>query len=447
MVVSGKLRNDPHQRQTVALLQSLYRELLAYNPPVLPPPKVEKKRVMAEVGNDAGREKILSPDFAWIDQNEQTVFGMFKSLFESKAAADSVSYGPKGLYLFGDVGTGKTMVMDLFYKTIPIERKRRVHFHAFMQDTHKRIHQLRVHEGITEAWLLCFDELQVTDITDAMILRRLFSELFKRGVVTVMTSNRHPNELYQNGIQRASFLPAIDLLKERCVVHSLNSGIDYRRQGKHISIGLDAAACICPHSPLDIETDDMIRRLFNDLRGSTPGKCLEARELSFWGRKLIVREAAGRIAKIPFKQLCGEAHSAADYLELVKHFDTILLTDIPGMTLAHRNEARRFITLIDAMYENKIRLVATMESNLLDLFSGEPHTNELGQQEYHGMQSAERLLMDDLKLTTEQLTSSMFTGAEEVFAFQRAVSRLIEMQTHAWVGDDLAKAIDKVTAA
>ncbi|KAL2919767.1 ATPase [Polyrhizophydium stewartii] len=441
LVSEGRLREDAHQRKTVGVLQALFDELANYSPPVLPPPKVEKRKAMADVGSDAGRDRIKSPDFAWIEENEKTVFGMFKSLFDRRESGDAELLGPRGLYLFGDVGTGKTMIMDLFYKTIDIQRKRRVHFHAFMQDTHKRIHQLRVHEGITsdpipliaselasEAWLLCFDELQVTDITDAMILRRLFSELFKRGVVMVTTSNRHPDDLYQNGIQRKSFLPAIDLLKERCKVHSLNSGIDYRKQ--------DHQRVDTYLWPLNIETDDVMRRLFNEIRGKTPS---QPKELSFWGRTMTIREAAGRVAKVPFKQLCGEPHSAADYLELVKHFDVLILTDVPAMTVAHRNEARRFITLIDALYENKIKLVASFEVPLFELFSGEPHDAEVGT-----IDDSHRMLMDDLKLSAENLTSTIFTGAEEVFAFQRAVSRLVEMQTHGWVGSALERALAKL---
>ncbi|KAI8592929.1 AFG1-like ATPase-domain-containing protein [Geranomyces variabilis] len=407
LIKSGSLRPDPQQEATVALLHTLYENVMAYDPPPLQEPEIDPDATRP-LHEHKGRDDIESPDFAW-------------------------RRGPDGLYLYGSVGTGKTMVMDLFYNSTNIDRKRRVHFHAFMQDVHRRIHQLRIDKGVTydplpiiateltnEAWLLCFDELQVTDITDAMILRRLFDELFKRGMVMITTSNRHPDELYQNGIQRASFLPTIALLKERCRVHSLNSGIDYRKEAKHSVSYSD--------SPLNNATKHHVDAIFKKL---TEGQKVEPRSLGFLGRTLEIAETADGIARMTFQQICGEPHSAADYLEVVNNFHTIILTDIPRMTLSHRNEARRFITFIDTMYENKTRLLISAETDLANLFTGDDD----GQGSGYG--AGERLLMDDLKLTTEHLTSSIFTGSEEVFAFQRAISRLVEMQSLQWLGPEL----------
>jgi protein AFG1 len=314
---------------------------------------------------------------------------------------------PTSLYIHGNVGTGKTMVMDLFYSTLPIARKRRVHFHAFMLDVHSQIHTLKKKTDDALTWIadaiakesqvLCFDELQVTDIADAMILRRLFADLFARGVILVTTSNRHPTDLYKNGIQRQSFVPCIDLLMKRCEVLSLDSGTDYRNvDSKHTT-----CQPVFLH-PINNDTQHTIGAITHKL---THDKPLTPLTLRFLGRSLLIRKQADGVACMGFSDLCDSPLSAADYLELVKHFHTIVLTGIPAMSLHHRAQARRFITLIDAMYESKTTLVASAETPLMDIFN----------------------------------TAQPFAGQdEEAFAFKRAISRLVQMQSRDWVNKELA---------
>ncbi|KAI8988230.1 ATPase [Mycotypha africana] len=336
---------------------------------------------------------------------------------------------PKSLYVYGDVGTGKTMVMDLFFDTLPIARKRRVHFHAFMLDVHRRIHQIKTQypglanpiapiaeDLVRDAYVLCFDEFQVTDIADAMILRNLFVELFHRGVVLVTTSNRHPTELYKNGIQRASFLPCIDLLMNRCDVLCLDSGTDYRK--------MQRAQSHVYFYPLNGETEKQVDNITNIL---THGKKMEPKHLHFLSRTLTIPQQVDGVAKMRFADVCAQPLSAADYLEIVKNFHTVILTDIPRMTMKHRAEARRFITFIDAMYESHVTLVASGDSNIMEIFNAEEGKEHL-ENEMSAMRDA---------LNVSDVSSPLFNGQEEAFAFQRALSRLIQMQSKDWVCSEL----------
>ncbi|KAF9238772.1 AFG1-like ATPase [Melanogaster broomeanus] len=310
---------------------------------------------------------------------------------------------PKGLYLYGDVGTGKDYahgpLLPLF-TTI------------YNSDLAK------------EAYVLCFDEFQVTDIADAMILRRLFEGLLKYGVVCVITSNRHPDDLYKNGIQRSSFIPAIELLKTHFQVTDLDSGTDYRR--------IPRALSHVYYHPLTPENQAEIDKIFDSL--TSPPSSLELnvdpvianRPITTFGRTLHVPLSTSCVARFTFDELCDRPLSAADYLEITKTFGTVFVTDVKKMGVSRKDVARRFITFIDACYESKTKLFISSEVPIYQVFSDEGSSK--GEISDHM-----RSVMDDLGLPPEVVgASSMFTGEEEVFAFARACSRLVQMGSQEW---------------
>lgn len=297
----------------------------------------------------------------------------------------------KGLYLWGGVGRGKSMMMDLFFETAPEPRKRRVHFHAFMQEVHSALHEARK-SGVDDAIkpvaddiaagvrLLCFDEMQITDITDAMIVGRLFESLFASGVVIVTTSNRVPDDLYRNGLNRDLFVPFIELLKDRLTVHELASETDYRQdrlQGEQVYF-----------SPANAVAKAKISDIWHSLTGGEAAPLT----LRVKGRDVLLPEFRNGIARASFFDLCGQPLGAGDYLAIAEKVRVLILENIPCLSRDNFNEAKRFVTLIDALYEANVRLICSA--------AAEP----------------ERLYLE----------------GEGVFEFERTASRLREMQAADW---------------
>jgi cell division protein ZapE len=266
---------------------------------------------------------------------------------------------PKGLYLWGNVGRGKTMLMDLFFADAPEPKKLRIHFNAFMTGIHARIHALRGQPGIEDpiapaaraivrdVRLLCFDEFQVTDVADAMILGRLFEQFFAAGMVIVATSNTPPERLYEGGLNRQLFLPFIALIQARMEVLTLNGPLDYRLQQMQ---AIDTYL-----TPLDARADAAMEANWRKLAGG-PGK---PARLDVLGRTLQVPRAGRGAARFSFDDLCARPLGAADYLAIARDFHTIFIDHIPRLTPEKRNEARRFTLLIDTLYDQGVKLVCS----------------------------------------------------------------------------------------
>ncbi|SDE57091.1 cell division protein ZapE [Paracoccus isoporae] len=310
--------------------------------------------------------------------------------------AEPAPQGTRGLYLWGGVGRGKSMLMDMVMEAADIRAKRRVHFHAFMQEIQAGLNEARkrgesdairpvANDVADHAQLLCFDEMQITDIADAMIVGRLFQVLFERGVCIVTTSNRAPDELYKNGLNRHRFLPFIDLIRDRMDVHALDSENDHR-QGR--AGGDQVWFC-----PLNRETHAALEAVWAEL---TDGREVAPLLLEVQGRKVEIPAHADRMGRAGFWDLCARALGPADYLALAEAVDLLVIEGIPTLSSSNFNEAKRFVTLIDALYEAKVRLIASA--------AAEP----------------------------EQL----YIEGEGSFEFERTASRLREMQDAQWGAGD-----------
>jgi cell division protein ZapE len=280
---------------------------------------------------------------------------------------------PRGLYLWGGVGRGKSFLMDAFLATVPIRRKTRVHFHAFMRDVHDELATLTrevdplatVAERIARKWrLVCFDEFHVSDIADAMILGRLLTALFDAGVVFVTTSNYPPDGLYPNGLQRQNFLPTIDLLKRWLDVVEVDGGVDYRlRALEHVRTY---------HAPLGPAADAALAGAFERMRAGPD----EERHLGIEARTIVARKRAGSAAWFDFAALCDGPRSQRDYLELARRFAVVLLSGVPRLTPATSDQARRFTWLVDILYDHRVKLIVSAAAPPAELYVEGPGSRE-----------------------------------------------------------------------
>jgi cell division protein ZapE len=306
---------------------------------------------------------------------------------------------PRGVYMFGGVGRGKSFLMDCFYNVVPLKRKTRLHFHEFMREVHRELRELQgtinpldvLGKRIAKRYrLICFDEFHVADITDALILHRLLDAMFDHGVGFVATSNFKPNDLYPGGMHRDRILPAIELLNKNLVVLSVDNGTDYRRRTLEL-LNLY-------HTPLGCQADDEMLDAFKRLATSSE----EVKVLQIESRQIEVRRKSGGVIWFDFKVLCGGPRSQNDYLEIASQFHTVLLSDVPAMPVNMSSQARRFTWLIDVLYDRRVKLIMSAEVAPNNLYTTGPLAHEFPRtvSRLEEMQSAEYLSLERREVDT-----------------------------------------------